>query len=61
MRIQAFLTAAAVSLKRLAAALCALLGPYTGARLLLSLLSIVAADAKQSAMGVANSASARAA
>jgi hypothetical protein len=60
MRIQTFLTAAAVNLKRLAAALVALLGPHVGAQLLHDLLAAVAATGKQqSAAVLANSVSAR--
>ncbi|GGC72630.1 hypothetical protein GCM10011504_57710 [Siccirubricoccus deserti] len=43
MRIQAFLTAAAVNLKRLAAALLALLGPWRGISLLAALAHLLAA------------------
>jgi hypothetical protein len=42
MRIQAFLTAAAVNLKRLAAAFLVLLGPRAAIRLLVGLLAAVA-------------------
>jgi transposase len=45
MRIQAFLTAAAVNLKRLAAALLALLGPWRGMSLLAALARLLAAAA----------------
>ena len=61
MRIQAFLTAAAVNLKRLATALCALLDPHASTRLLLGLLATVATVARRRATDFAHSASARAA
>ena len=62
MRIQAFLTAAAVNLKRLAAALVALLGPRLGPQLVSHLLAVVTAtSARRRAAGLAIAPTSRAA
>lgn len=62
MRVQAFLTAAVVNLKRLAAALLALLGPRLGGRLVTALLAAAAAiTPRPRAVARASDATARAA
>jgi Transposase DDE domain len=60
MRVQAFLTAATVNLKRLAAALRALLGARLGARIVTGLLTVIAAiSPRPQAADLANAAVAR--